>query len=232
MTYINELFFGIYPYMAGAIFLLGSLGRFDCNQYTWRSGSTQMLSNKGMRLASNLFHIGILLLFVGHFVGLLMPHSWYPYFGLTASSKQMIAVVAGGFFGMVTFVGLSMLLYRRMTNPRIRNTSAFSDMFILWLLYAQLILGLISLPISWSHSDGSTMIALSNWAQGVVTFQGPAHIAAAIANVSIVFKLHIFLGLTMFLVFPFTRLVHVWSAPVWYLGRAYQIVRVKKARMG
>lgn len=231
MSYINELIFGVYPYIAGAIFLLGSLGRFDCNQYTWRSGSSQMLSNKGMRLASNLFHVGILLLFVGHFVGLLMPHSWYPYFGLTNESKQMMAVVAGGFFGTLTFIGLSMLLYRRMTNPRIRNTSAGSDIFILWLLYTQLILGLFTLPISWAHSDGSTMIALSNWAQGVVTFQGPA-VAAHVANVSIVFKLHLFLGMTMFLVFPFTRLVHVWSAPIWYLGRGYQIVRSKKARMG
>jgi nitrate reductase gamma subunit len=230
MSYINELLFSVYPYMAGAVFLLGSLGRFDCNQYTWRSGSTQMLGNKGMRLAGNLFHIGILLLFVGHFVGLLMPHSWYPYFGLTASSKQIMAVVAGGIFGTVTFVGLTMLLYRRMTNPRIRNTSAGSDIFIIWLLYAQLILGMISLPISWSHSDGSTMLLLSDWAQRIVTFQGGA--AEAVANVHIVFKLHLFLGMTMFLVFPFTRLVHIWSAPVWYLGRAYQIVRVKKARAG
>lgn len=228
MSYLNELLFGYYPYVAGAVFLLGSLIRFDRDQYTWRSGSSQLLRAKNMRVASNLFHVGILMLFVGHFVGLLTPPAVYHAFGLSTSSKQLLAVAAGGIFGVMTLVGLAMLLHRRMHDPRIRANSSKSDMFILWLLLAQLLLGLFTLPVSLAHADGSTMLLLADWAQRIVTFRGGA--ADLVANVNILFKLHLLLGITIFLVFPFTRLVHIWSAPVWYLGRRYQVVRQRYAR--
>lgn len=228
MSYVNELVFGYYPYVAGAVFLLGSLIRFDRDQYTWRSGSSQLLRAKNMRLASNLFHVGILLLFIGHFVGLLTPPAVYHALGLSTSGKQLLAVTMGGIFGVVTLVGLTMLLHRRLTDPRIRANSSGSDVFILWLLLAQLLLGLLTLPLSLAHSDGSMMLLLSEWAQRIVTFRGGA--ADLVADANILFKLHLFLGITIFLVFPFTRLVHIWSAPVWYMGRRYQIVRQRYAR--
>ncbi len=223
MNYLNELVFGYYPYLALSVFLLGSLIRFDREQFTWRSGSSQMLRTKNMRLASNLFHIGILLLFFGHLFGLLTPQWLYHGIGISTSAKQLIAVIAGGIFGLVCFVGLSMLLYRRLFDARIRATSSGADHFILVLLYVQLLLGLATLPLSITHLDGANMVALGNWAQHIVTFQAGA--AAYVLDTHWIFKAHIVLGLTMFLVFPFTRLVHVWSAPVWYLGRSYQVVR-------
>lgn len=228
MSYLNELLFGYYPYMAGAVFLLGSLVRFDRDQYTWRSGSSQLLRAKNMRLASNLFHVGILMLFIGHFVGLLTPPAVYHALGLSTSAKQLLAVAAGAIFGAMTLVGLTMLLHRRMSDPRIRANSSNSDVFILWLLLAQLILGLFTLPVSLAHADGSTMLLLAEWAQRIVTFRGGA--ADLVVDVNILFKLHLFLGITIFLVFPFTRLVHIWSAPVWYMGRRYQVVRQRYAR--
>lgn len=223
MNYLNELVFGYYPYVALSIFLLGSLVRFERDQFTWKSGSSQMLRTKNMRLASNLFHVGILLLFFGHLFGMLTPEPVYHALGLSTSGKQMLAIIAGGIFGALCFIGLSMLLYRRLFDPRVRATSSGSDIFILALLYVQLILGLITLPISMGHLDGANMVALANWAQHIVTFQAGA--ADYVADAHWVFRTHIFLGLTMFLVFPFTRLVHIWSAPVWYLGRSYQVVR-------
>ncbi len=228
MSYLNELLFGYYPYVAGSVFLLGSLVRFDRDQYTWRSGSSQLLRATNMRLASNLFHVGILMLFVGHFVGLLTPPAVYHALGLSTSGKQLLAVTAGAIFGAMTLVGLTMLLHRRLSDPRIRANSSKSDVFILWLLFGQLILGLFTLPVSLAHSDGSTMLLLADWAQRIVTFRGGA--ADLVADVNILFKLHLFLGLTIFLVFPFTRLVHIWSAPVWYMGRRYQVVRQRYAR--
>jgi nitrate reductase gamma subunit len=133
-------------------------------------------------------------------------------------------MVAGGIFGVMCFIGLTILLYRRLTDPRIRATSKFADILILVVLYLQLILGLATIPASAQHPDGSSMIALANWAQHIVTFQGGA--ADFIMEEAIIFKAHIFLGLTIFLIFPFTRLVHVFSAPVKYILRpGYQIVR-------
>ncbi|MCF6288567.1 MAG: respiratory nitrate reductase subunit gamma [Proteobacteria bacterium] len=220
---MNEFLFGIYPYIAITVFLLGSMFRYDREQYTWKAGSSQMLSSKGMRVGSNLFHIGIILLFFGHLVGLLVPESIYHHF-MTAGQKQLIAMIAGGIFGTICLIGMVILIHRRLTNARIRATTKFSDIFILLLLFVQLILGLLTLPVSAQHMDGSSMVALANWAQHIVTFRSGA--ADFVLNQALIFKLHIFFGLTMFLVFPFTRLVHIWSAPVKYVFRkGYQIVR-------
>lgn len=225
-NYLNQLLFGYYPYVALSVFLLGSLIRFDRDQYSWRSGSSQLLRRRQLVWGSNLFHVGILLLLAGHVVGLLTPHALYTSLGLTEGAKQMLAIVAGGIFGVVCFIGMTMLLYRRLFDPRIRKTGSTMDTAILLLLYGQLILGLATLPISLQHSDGSTMVILAEWAQRIVTFRGgPADL---MAGVHWIFKLHIFGGLTVFLLFPFSRLVHIWSAPVWYLGRkGYQIVRTR-----
>ena len=229
MSFTHEMLFGYYPYLAGTVFLLGSILRYDKEQYSWRAGSSQMLHSKGFRMASNCFHIGILMLFGGHLVGLLTPHSAYTAIGLTTSAKQMIAMTAGGIFGSICFVGLTMLIHRRFTNPRVKATSSTSDNAILILLYVQLILGLISIFLSLEHMDGTVMVQLAEWAQHVVTWRGGA--AEYIVDVHWVFKAHLFLGMTMFLVFPFTRLVHVWSAPVWYITRSYQVVRRKNSRV-
>ena len=225
MPHLNELLFGLYPYLAAVIMLVASWIRFDRDQYSWKTGSSQMLSDKGFRLGSNLFHIGIIFILCGHVVGLLTPPAIYHHF-ITAENKNMFAMVSGGFFGILCFIGLTILIIRRFTDPRVKANSSTSDNVILLLLYAQLILGLSTIVASTQHLDGSVMIQLATWAQSIVTLQ-PFAAADAIANVGLVYKLHVFLGLTILLVFPFTRLVHIISAPVWYLGRTYQIVRQK-----
>lgn len=223
MSYLNSLLFGIYPYIAILICLLGSWIRFDREPYTWKASSSQLLRNKGMRLASNLFHVGIIFILAGHFVGLLTPQAVYHGF-ISTENKQLLAMVSGGFFGLVCLVGIAMLLQRRFTDPRIRATSSMSDNLILVLLFVQLVLGLLTIFASANHMDGSVMVQLGIWAQSIVTFQA-TKAAMAIESVSIIYKLHVFLGLTIVLLVPFSRLVHVISAPVWYLGRRYQVVR-------
>jgi len=222
-NYINEFFFGIYPYLALTVFFVGSLLRYDRDQYTWKANSSQLLRKKDMRLGSNLFHVGIIMLFLGHLFGLLTPQ-WAYHFVMSAGTKQVVAMTAGGIFGLMCLVGMILLIRRRITDPRIRATSQAADLPVLLILFVQLILGLLTIPASAQHLDGSSMVALANWAQHIVTFRGDA--ASFVAGEALVFKLHLVLGLTIFLLFPFTRLVHVWSAPLQYLGRSgYQIVR-------
>ncbi|HWT98502.1 MAG TPA: respiratory nitrate reductase subunit gamma [Terriglobales bacterium] len=220
---LNQILFGLYPYVALSVFLVGSVVRFDREQYTWRSGSSQLLRRRLLFIGSNCFHIGVLAILAGHFVGLLTPHEIYTAMGLTVEAKQLMAMVIGGVFGLLCFVGLTLLIYRRLSDPRIRSTSSLMDIAILLLLYAQLILGLSSIFVSAQHLDGSEMLKLADWAQRIVTLRGGA--ADEIADVSIIFKCHIVLGMTIFLLFPFSRLVHIWSAPVGYIGRSYQVVR-------
>ena len=223
MSYLNTLLFGYYPYVAMSVFIIGSIARYDRDQYTWRTGSSQLLRAKELRLGSNLFHIGILLLFIGHLFGLLTPPAVYHELGLSTSAKQILAVVAGGIFGGICAKGIYILIRRRLTDARIRKTSSRMDIFILLLIGVQLALGLLTLPISIYHSDGANMVLLSEWAQRIVTFRSGA--ADQISNIGTLFKLHLFLGMTLFLVFPFSRLVHVWSVPLGYIARPYQVVR-------
>ena len=193
MHFLNTFFFDIYPYIAGSVFLIGSWLRYDYGQYTWRAASSQMLDRKGMNLASNLFHIGILGIFAGHFLGMLTPHV--------------------------------LLLKRRLFSPRVRATTTGADILILSLLVIQCALGLLTIPFSAQHMDGSEMMKLVNWAQTVVTFQGGA--SQYLDGVAFIFRMHLVLGMTLFLLFPFSRLVHIWSVPVEYLTRKYQIVRAR-----
>ncbi|XGA80830.1 respiratory nitrate reductase subunit gamma [Halomonas sp. CH40] len=220
--YLQHLIYGYYPYLAGTVFLLGSLIRFDHGQYTWKTGSSQMLSSKNMRLASNLFHIGIITIFFGHLVGMLTPHWVYAPF-LHAGTKQIIAIVVGGAAGIACLVGGGMLLYRRLFNARVRASSHIMDTIILALIVSQAALGMATVYFSLGHLDGAMMLTLSSWAQSIIFFSGGA--ADYMAEVSWIYKVHIFSGITIIMLFPFTRLVHVWSVPFGYVTRRYQLVR-------
>ena len=227
MNGVYGFLFQVYPYVCFTVFLLGSLLRFDRDQYTWKSDSSQMLRAGLLRWGSNLFHFGILFLFFGHMVGLFTPHAVYGVF-MTAGDKQMLAVVAGGIAGMFCLVGLSMLLYRRVFDPRIRLTSHATDIAVLVVLWVQLVVGLITLPFSWQHADGSVMLILADWAQRIVTLR-PVD-ATVLATLPWPYLFHIVFGMTIFLLFPFSRLVHVWSgfATVTFLFRPHQIVRSRR----
>lgn len=223
---MNHFFFGIYPYIAFAVFLLGSLARYDRDQYTWKTGSSQLLESRQLRRGSLPFHLGVIMVLLGHFVGLLTPHQVWDFLGVTASFKQMVAMAMGGLFGLLCLYGLVILLHRRLTNDRVRATTSTMDLMILLLLLAQLLLGLLSIFVSAGHMDGAEMLKLMAWAQHIVILDG-AYAAAQIADVHWIFKAHVTLGMTLFLLFPFSRLVHIWSVPVKYLRRNYQVVRVK-----
>jgi len=157
----------------------------------------------------------------------LTPHFLYEHF-ISAGQKQLMAMISGGTAGLLGFIGVSVLLHRRLSEPRIRINSKTSDIVLLVLLWVQLALGLATVPLSGQHLDGSLMMKLAGWAQAIVTFQPGA--VELLAEAGWVFKLHMFLGMTIFFVFPFTRLVHVWSgfASVGYLLRPYQVVRARR----
>lgn len=226
MDYFNTLLFGLYPYIAFTVFLVGSAIRYDMGQYTWKTGSSQMLDTKGIKKGSVAFHVGIIAVLAGHFVGLLTPHQVWDALGVTAPIKQLFAMGAGGLFGLICLYGIVILLKRRLTNPRVRATSTNMDILILVLIFVQLLLGLTSILFSFAHLEGVEMYKMMGWAQNIVTFD-PMKAAASLSTVGLIYKLHILLGMTLFLLFPFSRLVHIWSVPVGYLTRRYQIVRTK-----
>lgn len=223
-AHLHTLLFGIYPYICITVFLLGSVIRFNRDQYSWRSGSSQLLRRRQFMLGSNLFHVGILVIFLGHFIGLLTPITVFDALGISHGVKQLLSIVVGGVAGVFCLIGLTMLAHRRLFDARIRKTSSAGDILVLLILWVQLVLGLLTIGVSIGHLDGAEMVRFMAWAQMLMRFDLNA--GALLIPAHILFKLHIVLGLTVFLIFPFTRLVHIWSAPIWYLGRrGYQVVR-------
>lgn len=221
---LNFFLFQIFPYISLSILILGSIVRFDRDPYTWRSKSSQILRKKQLYWGSILFHVGILVVLAGHVVGLMTPIAIFDFMHISHGFKQILAMTVGGIAGIFCLIGLMMLLHRRLFDPRIRANSSFSDIMVLVLLLVQLLLGLGGIPISMQHLDGHEMVKFMNWVQYIVTFRGGA--ADFVSDVHIIFKLHLVLGMLLFVVWPFTRLVHVWSAPVFYVfRRQYQIVR-------
>ncbi len=224
---MNNFFFGIYPYIAISVMIIGTITRYERDPFTWKSSSSQLLRRKQLIMGSILFHVGILTIFFGHLGGLLTPIAIFDALGISHGAKQILAVVAGGIAGIMALVGGLMLLHRRLYDPRIRATTTFADTGILVLLMAQLILGLGTIIVSLQHLDGYEMTKFMSWAQGILTFQAGA--ADHVADVAFIFKLHLFLGLSIFLLFPFTRLVHMLSVPLRYLTRpGYQVVRSRR----
>ena len=230
MSTAYNFLFVVYPYICLAVFFMGSLARFDRDQYTWKSDSSQLLRTGQLRWGSNLFHGGILFLFFGHLFGQLTPHAVYELL-LTSSQKQLVAVVAGGVAGTACFIGLTMLLHRRLSDPRIRLTSHRTDIAILVILWVQLALGLSTLPSSLHHvAEPTTMLRLASYLQGIATLNPDASL---VSGVEWHFQVHMVLGMTIFLLFPFSRLVHVWSgfASVGYILRPYQLVRARRLNL-
>lgn len=226
---LMKFIFAVYPYVCLTVFVAGCWIRYDHEQYTWKTDSSQLLDKSNMVLASNFFHVGILAIFCGHFAGLVLPHKLWSALGVSDMQHQWIAIYAGAVFGGLCFIGGTLLLLRRLSNPRIRATSRFMDIFVLGWLLLTLVLGLSTLPVSIGHANhgnAETMLLLSEWVKSILSVNPQPEL---LEQVDPVYRAHIFLGISVFLIFPFTRLVHVLTAPFSYLGRAYQIVRTKRA---
>ncbi len=224
---MHHFIFGIYPYIALAVLLIGSVARYERDPFTWKSASSQLLRRRWLRWGSVPFHVGVLTIFAGHFFGLLTPLWLIEALGISHEAKQVLAMSVGGVAGALALLGGLILLTRRLTDPRIRATSSGMDIAILSLLVLQLCLGLSTIPVSLQHLDGVEMVKFMRWAQGIFILDPQA--ADYTAGASPVFQIHILVGLTLFMLFPFSRLVHLLSAPLRYLWRpGYQIVRTRR----
>lgn len=227
---LNAFLFGLYPYICLVVLLLGSLVRFDREPYSWKSDSSQILRNGQLKLGSNLFHYGVLMVILGHFVGFLMPEPLVMWL-MSPTQHQLLAMVVGGVSGVIALVGATLLIHRRLSDQRIRGNSRRWDIAVIVMLWLQLALGVITVPLSAQHMDGAMFERLVAYVQGVVLLRGDN--AQLVQGVPWVYQLHILLGFTIFLVSPFTRMVHIWSGvgTLAYLVRPHQIVRKRGGSM-
>jgi len=214
-NYINNLLFTYLPHIAFAVFWFGLITRIIYANKSIQARSTQLLADKRIRPGSNLFHVGILAVLLGHFT-LFIPERIY-HLIMTTETKRLIALCMGSFFGILAIVGMTLLVYRRLSVKTVKSTSNFHDYFILILLLAEAALGMISVGTTASGTV-EQYAALGIWAQKVITFQPDA--GAVIASHSIIYKIHIVIGLVVIMIFPYTKLMHMLVMPLVYFFRS------------
>lgn len=226
--FLQYILFIVYPYLALTIFLVGSLLRYNKDQRGWKSDSSQLLHRGWLSWGNNLFHIGVLFLFAGHFVGFLTPIALLHTLGIDPATKQFLAWSMGLAAGVAAWFGLVILIARRLAVSRVRKTSRFSDILVLLWIFGVLNLGLFSITISASaeHRDGELIVKFMHYVQHLLLLRSDA--LGFILDTPWIYRAHMFMAFTFFLIFPFTRLVHIWSgfgSVFSYLGRRLQIVR-------
>ncbi len=221
-NFINNLLFTYLPHISMTLFWFGIITRIVMSPQSLQAESSQFLSKKGQRWGGNLFHYGILMVFLGHFTGLFTPANFY-HLLMTTATKKVLAVTMGSIFGTAAVVGITILIIRRLKNERIRINSKPQDVLLLILLLVEMMLGMISITIT-AGSSVENYAELGVWAQKVITFQPDA--GSMIAGHSLIYKLHIVVGLFIFMIFPYTKLMHMFVMPIAYFFRsAYQMLR-------
>ncbi len=220
-NYINNFLFTYLPHIAFAVFWFGLITRIVYANRTIQARSTQLLARNGIRSGSNLFHAGIIAVFLGHFT-LFIPEKVY-HLVMSTETKRLVALSMGTFFGIMAFAGMIILIWRRFFVDNLKKTSNFHDYFIIILLLAEAALGLMSVGTT-AAGTVPQYSALGEWAQKVITFQPDA--GAVIASHSIIYKIHILTGLIIIMIFPYTKLMHMLVVPVAYFFRSgFQLVR-------
>ncbi|EGQ26539.1 respiratory nitrate reductase subunit gamma [Mammaliicoccus sciuri] len=219
----SQFLWVIFPYICMAVFIVGHIFRYRNDQFGWTAKSSEFIEKKQLMIGSLLFHIGIFPVILGHVAGLGIPMEWTRAMGISDHMYHLGAVWGGGFFGVVTLVGMIILTSRRFTKSNVRKLSSTSDLIVNSLLLFIVFIGVYSSLITNNITPGFDYRAtISVWFRSLLIFQPEA---AYMAAVPIAFKLHILTGFLIFAMWPFTRLVHVWSVPLNYVGRSYILYR-------
>jgi len=228
MSFWNQFWWVIFPYLVFTIFVVGHIYRYNTDQYGWTAKSSEFMEKNTLKWGSILFHVGILMVLGGHVVGLLIPKSWTEALGMTEDMYHMGAIFGGGFAGIITLAGIMILLFRRVNVKRVRMTSSFSDILIAIVLFVEIAMGMYNtLGYNLLVGGFDYRESLAPWLRGLLVFRPDPTL---MSEVPLFFKLHTILAFSIFAIWPFTRLVHVWSIPLEYLKRSTILYRSRNAK--
>ncbi len=223
----NQFLWVIFPYMMLTTFVVGHVYRYNTDQYGWTAKSSEFLEKKHLRWGSMLFHVGIVFVFFGHIAGLFIPKSFLEHLGVSEELYHAGAVYGGGVAGLMTLAGIAILLFRRLNVTRVRVTSDASDILVAILLFANVLIGVFNtLGFNLLVGGFDYRETISPWIRGIFTLTPDASL---MADVPLGFKLHVLLSFAIIGIWPFTRLVHVWSVPIAYFTRSYVVYRSRNA---
>ncbi|MDD7927759.1 respiratory nitrate reductase subunit gamma [Actinomycetospora chibensis] len=230
MSTVDVLLWLVFPYVCLVILVGGLVWRYRYDKFGWTTRSSQLYERRLLRWGSPLFHFGILVVLLGHVMGLLIPESWTTALGISDDAYHVVAVALGTVAGVCTLVGMAILIYRRRTVGPVFSATTKMDKVMYLVLGTVIVLGLANTAIAnILGSDYDYRTGLSVWFRGIFYLQpDPALMAAA----PIGFQLHAVAAFALFALWPFTRLVHAFTAPVGYLTRPYIVYRSRDAHMG
>jgi nitrate reductase gamma subunit len=212
----------VFPYLCLTTFVVGHLWRYRYDKFGWTTRSSQLYENRLLRIGSPLFHFGILAVFLGHVMGLGIPKSWTEAVGITEGMYHVMAVSIGAVAGFATVVGMVILIYRRRTTGPVFSATTKMDKCMYLVLATVIVLGLVNTAITniFGHYDYRDTVSV--WFRGIFRFSLHPEL---MAEAPIGFQLHGLAAIFLFALWPFTRLVHVFSAPLGYLTRPYIVYR-------
>lgn len=226
---MDLLLFVIVPYLCLAVFVVGHYWRYRYDKFGWTTRSSQLYEKRLLRWGSPLFHFGLLGVIGGHVVGLLVPKSWTAAVGIGQDAYHVLAVTLGGIAGLATLAGLAILVYRRRTVGPVFSATTTMDKVMYLFLAGAILSGLWNTVASSVVGHYDYREGVSVWFRGIFTFQPDAGL---MAEAPVGFQLHALLAFGLFALWPFTRLVHVFSAPLGYLTRPYIVYRSRDQRPG
>ncbi len=217
------------PYACLAVFVVGHYWRYRYDKFGWTTRSSQLYERRLLRWGSPLFHFGLLFVILGHVVGLGVPESWTSAVGISDPIYHVTAVASGGLAGLATVVGMVILIYRRRTVGPVFSATTRMDKLMYVVLATVIILGLVNTLVTnlFGHYDYRTGVSV--WFRGIFRFDLHPEL---MAHAPIGFQLHALAAFVLFALWPFTRLVHVFSAPAGYLWRPYIVYRSKDDKLG
>jgi nitrate reductase gamma subunit len=225
MTPLASFTWGVFPYICLVVMIVGAIYRYQTDQLRWTSKSSELLEKKMLTIGSMLFHVGIFFVLAGHIAGLLVPEEFYNTLGISSELYHGGAIVLGGLSGLVALAGISILLYRRIVNPRIRMNSDISDYVSDGFLWVVIFLGLaFTLGYSLIHGPYEYRTTVGPWIRSVLALHPDVSL---MAGVPLLLQVHIALAFALFGISPFTRLIHVYSIPFAYMTRAPLLYRTR-----
>jgi nitrate reductase gamma subunit len=228
MSLLDQFVWLIYPYLMLTLFVVGHIYRYNTDQLGWSAKSSEFLESKRLRWGSVLFHWGIIFVFLGHVAGILVPKPFYETIGITDEMYHFGAVWFGGAAGVATIIGVLLLLWRRLSVRRIFHNSSKSDFVVLFLLTIVILTGFTN-TVGYTATGGTFDYrdTIGPWFRGILTFRP---LPQLVSDAPLGFQIHIITALLLFGIWPFTRLVHVWSVPLTYLNRRYVVYRRMRAK--
>jgi respiratory nitrate reductase, gamma subunit len=227
VTVWDVLLWGVLPYVMIAVLVLGTVWRYRYDKFGWTTRSSQLYESRLLRIGSPVFHFGLLVVVIGHVIGLVIPQSWTDAVGLSETAYHVQAVVLGGIAGVCTLTGITILIYRRRTTGPVFSATTRNDKAMYVVLVAALVAGLATTLLgAIGGVEHNYRESVSPWFRSLFVLQPDI---ASMARASVEFKIHTLIGMVLFTIWPFTRLVHAFTAPLHYLFRPYIVYRSRDA---